>query len=113
MAKPAHRWTPWIAIATGTVVVRPTAGARAYVQAWITAAAELPWGDVCQTAQMFAIAPSRPAPIIPMPFDPALMYRRGCKTSRYLLCERVQCKSGRRALPGDRLIRAPGPFASG
>lgn len=27
---------------SGTVVVRPTAGARAYVQAWITAAAELP-----------------------------------------------------------------------
>ena len=40
---------------SGTVVVRPTAGARAYVQAWITAAAELPWGDVDQTAQMFAM----------------------------------------------------------
>ena len=35
---------------SGTVVVRPTAGARAYVEAWIAAAAEAPWGNVDQAA---------------------------------------------------------------
>jgi hypothetical protein len=40
---------------SGTVVVRPTAGARAYVEAWEDAAAEAPWGDVDQTAQMVAM----------------------------------------------------------
>ena len=45
---------------SGTVVVRPTAKARAYVYAWIDAAAEAPWGDVDQSAQMIAMgrAPS-------------------------------------------------------
>ena len=40
---------------SGTVVVRPTAGARQYVEAWEDAAREAPWGDVDQTAQMFAM----------------------------------------------------------
>jgi hypothetical protein len=40
---------------SGTVVVRPTPGARAYVHAWLDAAAEAPWGDVDQAAQMFAM----------------------------------------------------------
>jgi hypothetical protein len=40
---------------SGTVVVRPTLGARAYVQAWAAAAADAPWGDVDQTAQMYAM----------------------------------------------------------
>ncbi len=40
---------------SGTVVVRPTPGARAYIEAWEDAAREAPWGDVDQTAQMFAM----------------------------------------------------------
>ena len=40
---------------SGTVVVRPTPGARAYVESWEDAAREAPWGDVDQTAQMVAM----------------------------------------------------------
>jgi hypothetical protein len=40
---------------SGTVVVRPTPGARAYVRAWEDAAREAPWGDVDQSAQMVAM----------------------------------------------------------
>src|SRR5262245_36056995 len=41
---------------SGTVVVRSTPGARAYVEAWEDAAREAPWGDVDQTALMYAMA---------------------------------------------------------
>jgi hypothetical protein len=40
---------------SGTVVVRPTAAARAFVEAWAAAAREAPWGSVDQDALMLAM----------------------------------------------------------
>ena len=42
-------------IQSGTVVVKPTAAARAYVEAWAAAAAEAPWGYVDQDALLVAM----------------------------------------------------------
>jgi hypothetical protein len=39
----------------GTVVIRPTAAARTYVEAWAAAAREAPLGSVDQSAQMVAM----------------------------------------------------------
>jgi hypothetical protein len=43
---------------SGTVIIRPTEGARRYVEAWIAAAKDAPWGDVDQSAQIVAIGRS-------------------------------------------------------
>jgi hypothetical protein len=43
---------------SGTVIVRPTEGARRYVEAWVAAAKEAPWGEVDQSAQIVAMGRS-------------------------------------------------------
>lgn len=40
---------------SGTMVLQPTPGARRYVEAWVAAAKDAPWGDVDQTPQMVAM----------------------------------------------------------
>jgi len=42
---------------SGTVVIRPTAAARAYIEAWTAAARQAPRGSVDQAAQMVAMGP--------------------------------------------------------
>jgi hypothetical protein len=45
-----------VKVLSGTLVIRPTAGARRFVEAWVAASQKATWGDIDQTTLAIAMA---------------------------------------------------------
>jgi hypothetical protein len=87
---------------SGTLVVRPTDMARAFVANWVAAASEAPWGDVDQTP--LAIAIGRTPGVCIEPLDVRYCATEGDKVSDPIILHDSASRSVRKLRPMTRLL---------
>jgi len=87
---------------SGTLVLRPTDMARAFVANWVVAASEAPWGDVDQTP--LAIAIGRTPGVCIEPLDVRYCATEGDKVSDPIILHDSASRSVRKLKPLTRLL---------